>query len=170
MPRAGSNFLSARLSDGKMGKNGSCHLTSSVSAVVVVQNRRYGMSQKSRYPKFKGKYIVSMIGKFKFSVPRWQHWTLLPQQIGDVLQHVRNRCSFVNCLCEKSIPTVQHDLLLWALFSYEAVKHAHCLRCRATAVLNTSTLINGTTLTELLRVCWNGLRYIYIRCNDVIVK
>jgi hypothetical protein len=46
------------------------------SMSYLIPRHNCGMSQESRNLKFKGKYFVSVIEKFKFA--QWQHWTLSP--------------------------------------------------------------------------------------------
>jgi hypothetical protein len=44
----------------------------------------YNISQKPRNLKFKGKYFLSVIGKFQFALPSGNTGHLLPQQVGVV--------------------------------------------------------------------------------------
>jgi hypothetical protein len=59
----------------------------------------YGMFQKSPNPKSEGKYFVSVIEKFQFSVPSGNTGLLSFQQVDGLTLCIR--CSLVNCLCNK---------------------------------------------------------------------
>jgi hypothetical protein len=51
--------------------------------------------------KFKGKYFVSVIGKFQFSAPSGNTGLLSPEQVGGLTQFLLVRCSLFNCSCDK---------------------------------------------------------------------
>jgi hypothetical protein len=51
--------------------------------------------------KFKGKYFVAVIEKFQFSAPRGNTGLLSPEQVGGLTQFLLDRCSLLNCSCDK---------------------------------------------------------------------
>jgi hypothetical protein len=61
----------------------------------------YSMPQYSHNPKFKGKYFITVIGKFQFAARSFNSRLLSPQHVGGLTQVLRIRCSLESCLCNK---------------------------------------------------------------------
>jgi hypothetical protein len=82
------------------------------------------MSQKSRNPKFKGKYFISVVGKFQFAVSSGSTGLLSLQHVGGLTLFLRIHCCLVNCcrLQQCSLCIAERYIRMQ---SYEAVKQSY---------------------------------------------
>jgi hypothetical protein len=108
-------------------------LASSGASQLIIHKHKckpyYGMSKKSRNPKFRGKYFVSVIGKYKFAVPSGNTVLLWLQQICGLTRFLRICCSLVNCLFNKhhSVFNSAVCLLLNIIFEHSRMKQLGAL-------------------------------------------
>jgi hypothetical protein len=80
----------------------------------------YILRLKSRSPKFKGKCFVSVIGKFKFSVPSGDTGLLSPY----LTQFLCLGYSIVKCLCKKRRAFLMQRFVISWPFAAELLKKA----------------------------------------------
>jgi hypothetical protein len=122
---------------------------------------KYSASQKSRNPKFKGKYFVSVIGKFQFAVPSGNTGLLSPQQVCGFSRFLRIRCSLVNCFdsvlnsaacvyCK----TLISNAVVWSSWTDVSDALSECYCTKQVAKINDATLRRGSlSMLKLAELC-----------------
>jgi hypothetical protein len=123
------------------------------------------MSQKERTPEFKGKYFVSVTGKFRFVVLSGNTGLLLPQQVGGLTQFLGIRCFLVNCFCNKHHAVFSSAVCVycWKLFS-------NAVMCKAVKQVYQAHFRDAAAVTITLKKQWRGVSMNVLKPVDLCLQ